>query len=303
MRVLVTGASGFVGNAVVRELLAQGHEVRALVRRGSEKKLQERERVEIAPGDCLDHEALEVAAAGCDAVIHLVGIIREFPGRGITFEQVHVQATRNVVDAAEGAGARRYLHMSALGARPEPADPYHLTNFRADEYVVNSKLTHTIFRPSVIYGPEDQSINLFARHIQRLAFFPIIGDGTYQLQPVPVWTVARAFALALELPQTENRIYEVGGPESLPFNEVIDIIARVLGRRVKKIHQPVWCMAFAAHVCGRFRWFPLPPGQLRMLLEGSTCDPTAFYQDFGLAPEHFSEGLASYLKEKRESQA
>ncbi len=300
MRVLVTGASGFVGNAVVRELLAQGHEVRALVRRGSEKKLQERDQVELAPGDCLDHEALEEAAAGCDAVIHLVGIIREFPGRGVTFEQVHVQATRNVVDAAKGAGARRYLHMSALGARPEPADPYHLTNYRADEYVINSGLTYTIFRPSIIYGPEDQSINLFARHIQRLAFFPIIGDGTYQVQPVPVWTVARAFALALELPHTENKIYEVGGPEPLTFNEAIDTIAQVLGRKVKKVHQPVWCMRFAANLCGRFRWFPLTPGQLRMLLEGSTCDPTAFYQDFGLTPLSFQEGLASYLKVKKE---
>jgi len=300
MRVLVTGASGFVGNSVVRELLARGHEVRALIRRGSEKKLREPDQVELAPGDCLDHEALEEAAAGCDAVIHLVGIIREFPGRGVTFEQVHVQATRNVVDAAKGAGARRYLHMSALGARPEPADPYHLTNYRADEYVINSGLAYTIFRPSIIYGPEDQSINLFARHIQRLAFFPIIGDGTYQVQPVPVWTVARAFALALELPHTENKIYEVGGPEPLTFNEAIDTIAQVLGRKVKKVHQPVWCMRFAANLCGRFRWFPLTPGQLRMLLEGSTCDPAAFYQDFGLIPEPFSEGLASYLKEKRE---
>jgi uncharacterized protein YbjT (DUF2867 family) len=299
MRVLVTGASGFVGNVVVQELLAQGHQVRALVRRGSEKKLQERERVEIAPGNCLDRQALASAAAGCAAVIHLVGIIREFPGRGITFEQVHVRATQNVVDVAQAAGARRYLHMSALGARPEPADPYHVTNFRADEYVTNSGLTYTIFQPSVIYGPGDQSINLFVRQIQRLSFFPIIGDGTYRLQPVPVWTVARAFAQALQLPQTENKIYEVGGPEPLTFNEVIDTIAKVLGRKVKKIHQPVWCMRFAANLCGRFRWFPLTPGQLRMLLEGSTCDPTAFYQDFGLSPRPFQEGLASYLASKK----
>jgi len=299
MRVLVTGASGFVGNVVVKELLAQGHQVRALVRRGSEKKLQERERVEIAPGNCLDREALASAAAGCDAVIHLVGIIREFPGRGITFEQVHVQATHNVVDAAQAAGVRRYLHMSALGARPDPADPYHVTNFRADEYVINSGLAYTIFRPSVIYGPGDQSINLFIRQIQRLSFFPIIGDGNYRLQPVPVWIAAQAFARALELPQTENKIYAVGGPEPLTFNALIDAIARVLGRKIKKIHQPVWCMRFAANLCGRFRWFPLTPGQLRMLLEGSTCDPTAFYQDFGLEPIPFQEGLASYLPRKR----
>jgi NADH dehydrogenase len=295
MRVLVTGATGFVGQEVVQELLKRGHAVRVLVRWGSEKKLRNDQRVEIFPGDCLLPETLTPAVADCDAVIHLVGIIREFPGRGVTFERVHVHATKNLVDQAKALGVRRYLHMSALGARPEPADPYHVTNFRADEYVLASGLSYTIFRPSVIYGPRDQSINLFVRQIQRLSFFPIIGDGKYQLQPVPVDTIARAFALALELPRTVNRIYDVGGPEPLTFDEIIDTIAKVLGRRIKKIHQPVWCMHFAANLCGRFRWFPLTPGQLRMLQEGSTCDPTAFYQDFGLEPISFSEGLAQYL--------
>lgn len=295
MRVLVTGASGFVGNEVVKELLARGHEVQTLVRPGSEKKLKERERVKLFQGDCLHPDTLAPAVQGCDAVIHLVGIIREFPGRGITFERVHVQATKNVVDAAKAAGVRRYLHMSALGARPGPADPYHVTNFVADEYVMASGLSYTIFRPSIIYGPGDQSLNLFARQIRRLKFFPIIGDGNYQLQPVPVTTVAQAFALALELPRTENRIYEVGGPQPLTFNEIIDTLARVLKRRVRKIHQPVWCMYLAAKMCGRFRWFPLTTGQLRMLLEGNTCDPTPFYQDFGLTPVSLEEGLARYL--------
>jgi NADH dehydrogenase len=296
MQVLVTGASGFVGNEVVRELLARGHQVKALVRRGSERKLKERDRVEVVSGDCLHLEMLGPALGGCDAAIHLVGIIREFPGKGVTFERVHVQATRNVVDAAKAAGVRRYLHMSALGARPEPADPYHLTNWQADEYVVNSGLAYTIFRPSVIYGPDDQSINLFARQIRRLPFFPIVGDGTYQLQPVPVWTVAQAFALALELPHTEDKIYDVGGPEPLTFNQIIDTIAAVLKRKVAKVHQPIWCMQVAASMCGRFKWFPLTPGQLRMLLEGNTCDPSAFYADFGLSPETFQDGLARYLR-------
>lgn len=295
MRVFVTGASGFVGNEVVGELLKRGHAVRALVRPGSENKLWDRERVEIVTGDCLHPEVLEPGLSGCEAAIHLIGIIREFPGRGVTFERVHVEATRNMVEAARKAGVRRFLHMSALGARPEPADPYHITNWQAEEIVRASGLTYTIFRPSVIYGPGDQSINLFVRHLRRLPFFPIIGDGLYQLQPVPVWQVAAAFALALELPHTENRIYEVGGPEPLTFREIIDTLARVVGRRVFKVHQPVWCMRAAARLCGRFAWFPLTPGQLRMLLEGSTCDPRAFYQDFGLTPLPFEEGLRRYL--------
>jgi uncharacterized protein YbjT (DUF2867 family) len=294
MRVLVTGASGFVGNWVVSELLGRGHAVRCLVRPGSERKLKAAARLELAYGEVLDRAAVMKAVQGCEAVIHLVGIIREFPGRGITFERVHVEATVNVVDAAKAAGARRFLQMSALGARAQ-ADPYHSTNFRADEYVQASGLAYTIFRPSVIYGAEDRSINLFARQIKSYRVVPVIGNGLYRLQPVPVWTVAQAFALALELPQTENRIYEVGGLESLTFNAVIDTLAEVLGRRVLKVHLVVWNIRLFAHLLGRYAWFPLTPGQIRMLLEGSTCDPTAFYRDFGLTPISFKEGLARYM--------
>jgi len=295
MRVLVAGATGFVGNQVVSELLARGHTVRCLVRPGSEGKLKDRARVEAAPGDVLDAGSVEQAARDCDAAINLVGIIREFPGRGMTFERLHYDATINVLEAARDAGAWRFLQMSALGARPGPADPYHTTNFRADEYVRLSGLAYTIFRPSVIYGPGDQSINLFARQIRRFPIFPIIGDGRYQMQPVPVETVARAFALALELPDTENRIYEVGGPEALSFNEIIDTLALVLGGKIIKIHLPVWTIKSAAWLFGRFPWFPLTTGQIRMLLEGNTGEAGDFYQDFGLSQTSFKEGLTSYL--------
>jgi len=213
----------------------------------------------------------------------------------VTFERLHQEATQHVVEAAKAAGVPRYLHMSALGARPAPADPYHLTNYLADEYVMASGLTYTIFRPSVIYGPEDQSINLFVRQIRTCRVVPIIGDGQYQMQPVPVWTMAQAYALALEKPETENRIYEVGGPEPLSFNAVIDTLGQVLHRWVFKVHLPVGMMHGLAGYLGRFAWFPLTTGQIRMLLEGSTCDPGAFYQDFGLEAISFKEGLSRYL--------
>lgn len=295
MRVLITGATGFVGGYVVRELLARGHEMRCLVRPGSEGKLAAREGVEVFTGEVLRPDEVARAAQGCEAAVHLVGIIREFPGRGVTFEKVHVQATENVVNAARDAGVKRFLHMSALGARPEPADPYHLTNFRADECVQKSGIPYTIFRPSVIYGPEDQSLNLFAKQIKMLRFVPVIGNGLYKMQPVPVATVAQAFTLALELPQTENRIYEVGGPEPLTFNEIIDTLAEVLGRRVLKVRVMIWSLRLLSGMFGRFPWFPLTTGQIRMLLEGNTCDPTAFYRDFGLEAVSFRAGLERYL--------
>lgn len=296
MQVLVTGGSGFVGNAAVRELLERGHRVRCLLRPGSEARLKDRDRVEVASGDVMDREAVARAMAGCQAALHLVGIIREFPGRGVTFERLHYEATVHLVDAAREAGVRRFLQMSALGARPAPADPYHITNYRADEYVRQSWLPYTIFRPSLIYGPGDRSLNLFAVQIRTLRVVPIVGDGRYRMQPVPVWTMAQALALALELPQTENRIYEVGGPEPLTFNEIIDTMAQVLGRRVLKAHLMVWNLKLMARLLGRFAWFPLTLGQIRMLVEGNTCDATRFYHDFGLTPVPFKDGLASYLK-------
>jgi NADH dehydrogenase len=244
----------------------------------------------------LHPEEVARAALGCEAAVHLVGIIREFPGRGVTFEKVHVQATENVVAAAKDAGAKRFLQMSALGARPAPADPYHLTNFRADEAVQQSGIPYTIFRPSIIYGPEDQSINLFAKQIKTLRMVPIVGNGLYRMQPVPVETVAKAFALALELPHTENRVYDVGGPEPLTFNEIIDSLALVLGRRVLKAHIMPWSLRLLAGMFGRFPWFPLTTGQIRMLLEGNTCDPMDFYRDFGLDAVAFREGLELYLR-------
>jgi NADH dehydrogenase len=251
--------------------------------------------VEVFTGDVLEEAAVQQAAQGCEAVIHLVGIIREFPRRGVTFQRLHVEATEIVTDAARAAGVRRFLHMSALGARPAPADPYHTTNFQGEEYVKASGLSYTIFRPSVIYGPGDQSINLFIRQIKTLPVMPIIGDGRYKMQPVAVAAVAEALALALELPQTENRVYEVGGPEALTFNEIIDTLAQVMGRRVFKMHLPVWPVRLMAGLLGRFAWFPVTKGQIRMLQEGNTCDPGAFYQDFGLSPISFKDGLSNNL--------
>jgi NADH dehydrogenase len=107
--------------------------------------------------------------------------------------------------------------------------------------------------------------------------------------------VAQAFALALKLPHTENRTYDAGGPESMTFNTIIDTLAQVLDRKIYKLHLPVWPMRLAAGLLGGFAWFPVTKGQIRMLLEGNTCEPEPFYQDFGITSFSFKQGLAGYL--------
>lgn len=296
MQVLVTGGTGFVGRQVVHALLAHGHQVRCLVRPGAEQKLPSAADLTFACGDVTQPHTLPPALAGCTAVVHLVGIIREFPARGITFDRLHYQATANIVAAARQAGINRYLHMSALEAQPAPVAAYHQTKLRAEELVKTSGLAYTILRPSIIYGPDDGFINLLKRQMETLGVVPIIGHGRYQLQPIPVWQVAQAFALALEKPATVNRSYDVGGPEPVSMNDLVAILARVLGRKILKIHLPVWPLRLMAHVLQKYAWFPVTADQITMLLAGNTCDPRPFYEDFGLTPIPLPEGLASYLR-------
>src|SRR5512132_3577783 len=212
-RVFVTGATGFVGRAVIQALRAEGCSVRCLVRRGSERDLRGLGAIERVEGDVLARQTLEDGMAGCDAVVHLVGIIREQPTIGATFERVHVQGTVNVLEAAVATGVRRYLHMSALGTRPEARSRYHRTKWAAEEAVRGSALPWTIFRPSIIYGRGDAFVSMLAAVIKRYTAIPVIGDGRQRLQPIPVEQVATAFARAVAASETVKQIYEVGGPD------------------------------------------------------------------------------------------
>src|SRR5690242_17076598 len=135
-RIFVSGASGFVGSAVVDELIARGYGVNALVHRNAIKKSA----VQSFSGDLFDSKILDGAMEGCAAVIHLVGIIMENPRRGVTFQRIHHQGAIGVVDAAKRNHIKRYLHMSALGTRPDAISNYHKTKYAAEQYVRNSGL-------------------------------------------------------------------------------------------------------------------------------------------------------------------
>lgn len=295
MKVLITGGTGFVGHQVIESVIEAGHQVRALVRPGSEKKLPSGLEVEIAPGDVGRPDSLGPAVEGVEAVIHLVGIIREFPKRGITFEELHHRATVNIVAAAQAAGVKRYLHMSALGARPDSRSPYHQTKAAAEAEVRASGLDYTIFRPSLIFGPRDVSINLFVDQVRRLPLVPVIGRGDYRLQPVSLTTVGQGYAAALTTPAAIGRGLDVTGPDVYTYNELLRAIGRVVGRKPRLMHLPVGPMRLLAGLLGGWPKFPLTKPQIDMLLEGNAAPGDEFYGLFNLEPIPFEAGLAKYL--------
>jgi len=293
-RVFVTGATGFVGRTVIQALRAEGYVVRCLVRRGSEPDLRGVEAIERVEGDVLSRQTLEEGMAGCDAVVHLVGIIREHGPTNTTFYRVHVQGTGNVVAAAASVGVRRYIHMSALGAREGARSRYHQTKWAAEEAVHACSLPWTIVRPSVIYGRGDGFVSLLVWVVRRLPVVPLIVGG--RLQPVPVEQVAQGVARALSRPSAVKQTYEVGGPDRVTLGELVDLIGKVLGRRrILKFNVPRGVVWAATRVLHRLPYFPLTPDQLLMLEEDNVCDPAPFFSTFGLVPLPLATGLRRLL--------
>ncbi len=292
MKVFLTGGTGFVGSEVLRQLVSAGYEVRALVREGSEDKLAVSDGVEIHPGDITDAASLVGGLDGCDAVIHLVGIIREFPSRGVTFKKMHVLATENILAAAEEQGVKRYLHMSSNGTRERSNTGYHRTKWQAEERVRKSSLDWTIFRPSLIFAPGSEFVHMLSEVIRRLPIVPVIGDGRYRMQPVALNEVACSFVKALEMPETTGQIYHLGGSESYSYDEILDLTSQAMGKgHVTKIHQPLFMIKPMIRVMQSSEYFPITSDQLTMLVEGNVCDPTEWQETFGLKATSYAKGI------------
>jgi len=129
--------------------------------------------------------------------------------------------------------------MSALGSKPNAKSKYHQTKYIAEEYVIGSGLDYTIFRPSVIFGPEDEFVNMLAKMIKKLPLFPVIGKGDYRLQPIALEDVSTGFVRSLKLPYTIGKVYELGGLEKLRYTELVDRIGEVLNKKVRKACLPI----------------------------------------------------------------
>jgi NADH dehydrogenase len=326
LTVAVTGADGFVGRHLVRELLTRGHRVRALAR--DMKKAAavlptgEGGLLTLVPGDVTDDASVAELLTGADACAHLVGIIREGwggTGGGKTFERDHVAGTRVVVRGCERAGVRRLLHMSALGARPDGKAAYQRTKYRAEEIVRDSGeggLVWTIFRPSLIHGPDGEFVQLIAKmaagEVAPFVFMPYfvrpkvdtrvpLGAMSWEpasVQPISVLDVAWCFAESLQRSQTEYEIYNLVGPEAIDWRDLYLLFRDELPGADSKIqpwHIPGHHAAVIANLAQRIGLGPALPfdaGQALMAMEDTTAELEKLRAHFGLA-----EGRLRRLRE------
>ncbi len=318
-QVMVTGATGFVGRSVVRELLSRGITPVCVVR--SAEKLfgqnrdVDRERIVAVTGGLGDKGALRHAAELSQAAIHLVGIIIARPLRGQTFHRVHVVGTQNVVDAARGAGIGRYIHMSALGTRSDAVAVYHQTKWAAEELVRGTGLEWTIFRPSVIHGPDGEFMRLMKRFMCGMIppIVPYFGAGTGRLQPVSVKDVACCFVQSLFEPATIGKAIPLGGPRTYSWIELYNACRTFMpgARRWKPlVSQPVAIakatavlgapvMGLAEMVIPRLGLFRFDAGQVQMSQEDGVCDQTIAEKLFQMKMRDFEQELAVYAGQIR----
>ncbi|GMT42414.1 MAG: NAD-dependent nucleoside diphosphate-sugar epimerase/dehydratase [bacterium] len=298
MKIFVAGGSGFVGSRIVALLTELGHDVACLVRRPDLAKFPDSV-VVLQEGDALNPASVAQKISGYDAVINLIGIIRDYPSKGVTFRSAHVDATQNMVHIALEAGIKRFLQMSANGTSPEGTE-YQVTKYEAEEIVKSSGLDFTIFRPSVMFGPPPAGRTEFcsqlAGMIRRLPVIPIFDDGSYCLQPIHVDDVARCFVSALDSKEAVGLVLHLGGDDVLSYGAALDFICIGMGISPrKKISLPWRYVKPLFRLLEKYPSFPATHYQIDMLLEGNTIPENDFKKLFGIRPKEFSFFTLNYL--------
>jgi NADH dehydrogenase len=295
--VLVTGASGFVGTHACGELARRGWQVRALVRNQARAARRLASvRAQLVVGDLRDATALASALRGVDAIVHLAAVAIERPGQD--YESINTDATVALLGAARAAGVERLLHMSQNGASSD--SPYRFLRSKgvAEDRVRESGLAWTVFRPSVIFGPEDEFVNVLARLV-RLSpvIYPLPGGGTARFQPVSVDDVARAIGVAVDRPETVERAFALGGPEVLTLRQMVRRI--LVAMKTKRLLVGVPVPLIRPLVAVAQRVLPNPPvttSLLELLDLDNTISGPAPWPELDIAPTHFAPRNLAYLE-------
>ncbi|MGV3772955.1 MAG: complex I NDUFA9 subunit family protein [Verrucomicrobiales bacterium] len=303
MRILVTGGTGVIGCGLLPELLKAGHEVRILSR-GADKAVQDYPQgVSGFPCDITDPESLAGAAEGCEAVIHITGIVEETPPAA-TFQAVNVEGTRNIMVEAIRAGARKFIYLSSLGT-DHGKSPYHQSKREGESIVRAFPGEWTILRPGNVYGPHDDVISTLLKMVRSLPAVPIVDGGDQPFQPIWHQDLAKAISQTVTMPGLHGRILELAGCDITTTTEIIDKLCQVTSRKPVKIGFPSWLAQLGVKVAEKVGAnsamaekanlaLPLNSSKLQMLMEDNVirdASQNALVHVFGIEPLPLDHGL------------
>ena len=305
MNVAIFGATGFVGKYLLEELKKHDYNAQMLIRKGSENKIDISSNHKIIVGDISNKDAIKQTLKDADAIIYTIGIIREFKRKNITFDYLHHQGIKNVIEEAEKLKIKRFVLMSANGVKKEGAK-YQTSKYLGEMALINSNLNWTIFRPSLIFGDSDGRDEFCAQLKKDMLSLPFpaplfhkgllpFNAGQFKMSPIHVKNVASFFVKSIKMDNTFNKTYELGGPNDYTWKEIIKIISNAYGKNKWTIPAPVIPIKILAYLFDSFKWFPITNGQLTMLLEGNTCNSEKIFEEFDIQPIKFDKESLSYL--------
>ena len=264
MKVAITGASGFVGRHLINRLISEGHEIVPIDVRFPTMNVES-----FIYSDLSDVNKLKDAFRDCDVVAHCAGINHE---HGLTtFQQVHVEGTQNVVEAAKEAGVRKVVLMSFLRARPDCDSPYHESKWIAEEIVRNSGLDYTVIKAGVVYGRGDHMLDHLSHALLTFPIFALVGLKQKTVRPLAIEDLVYVMRAAIVDRRLKSQTIALLGAEEIYLSEAVRRVAEVIGKRPLMVRLPVWCHRLMAQV---FEWtmkIPLASiAQIRILSEGVT---------------------------------
>jgi len=296
--ILVTGGTGFIGQALVRQLSEAGYPVRLLIRPSLQSpNIPTGVAVEVAVSSLGDERGLRAAMTGVDTVYHLAG--GEWRGAYANLLEIDIRGTQSVVQAASAAGVSRFYFISHLGADRGSAYPVFKAKAIAEEFVRRGGIDYTILRTAVVFGPNDGFTTGLAKLIHGLPYlFLVPGDGDVLVQPLWVEDLATCLVWSLEDDRTRNQTYELGGPEYLPFNQVVETIINILGlRRMLVSMRPPYLRGLTVFLEDLFPSVPVSAYWLDYLATDRTCALDTIPRFFNLMPARLAHHL-DYLQEQ-----
>lgn len=297
MSILICGGTGFLGSHIVRSLASRHLHLRVLTRKARTSTVAD---VEYIQGNVFDPASLEKAMQGCDTVINAVQFDNapfENPSKGLTYEKVDAEGTEAIVRAAKASGVKRMIYISGAGTSAEKTEAWFRAKWRAEQAVKSSGAQWTIFRPSWIYGPDDHSLNRMITMIRWSPLVSILGKG-YRIQPVFVDDVANLVAKSVDAPHTFGQIYQVGGPEALTMNEMLQCTARILRKKRMYLNIPKPVAGLLFSILEKIPGFPVTRASLdfvTMDIVIPKSEQEKVEKDFQIKLVTLQEGLQTYL--------
>lgn len=302
--IFLAGGTGFIGQNLLKALKQGNYRVRCLARTEEKAEICRKAGFDAVTGDITDKESLRGALSGVEMVVHLVGIIEE---KGeMTFERVHVEGTRNIVNEAKRSGVRHFFIQSALGASMSSDAVYQRTKAEAEEIVKESGIPYTIFRPSIVIGEGDGFTEKLKELVRIGPFVPIIGTGSARFQPIYVGDWVRCFFSIIERQEAIGKTYEFGGPEHLTFNDLVLQLMDVMKIKKPLIHIPLYLARMGVPLMGigskvgRIIGKKIPTvksEQLMLLERDNICDIDSVKKIFGFEPIRYKEALRLFIRE------